>query len=413
MVNSVSSNYYNPYQGYNNYSYINSYQYPTELYDYSADAYVSSSGETCTDGKDDGKIGFFEKIGNAVKGVGKGIVNGIKGMFTGKDGKFSLGKTLLSIGTIALCVAVPAVGVAACCVGAVAGGAQVVKGAVRASQATTDAEAKEAWQDMGSGTFQVAASVVGAKAGIKAVKSTSTATNGLASLGKNATTGQKAAALGRDMISSTKNQVANIRANAPAYLSSAKTKLTNLKDKAIGKYKSVKSKATPYYEAAKYKYEQSVVKNANTKNMSASQAARIDKYTTHMAEAYENPDIMNIVGQMDDFAGTAGKYYGKAKTTAGNAIKHPIQTGKQLWTAAKGKVTKANGEALWNSTKQTIQTGAAKVKGFNLRGRYQTIMSELQNGSSSYAQVVQKYGFDNVAQVLQYVGGTAFGTDLI
>ena len=77
-------------------------------------AVSQETGNTCTDGKDDGKIGFFGAIGSAIKGIGKGIVNGVKGMFTGKDGKFSLGKTLLSIGTVALCVACPAVGAVAC-----------------------------------------------------------------------------------------------------------------------------------------------------------------------------------------------------------------------------------------------------------------------------------------------------------
>ena len=105
-----------------------------------SDAFVANS-DGCTDGKDDGKIGFFGAIGNAIKGVGKTIVNGVKGMFTNKEGKFSLGKTLLSIGTAALCIAVPAVGVAACVVGGAMGVVQVGKGIYNAATATTDAAA--------------------------------------------------------------------------------------------------------------------------------------------------------------------------------------------------------------------------------------------------------------------------------
>lgn len=138
---------------------------------------VSQSGETCTDGKDDGKIGLFSAIGNAIKGVGKTIVNGVKGMFTDKNGKFSLGKTLLSIGTAALCIAVPAVGVAACVVGGTMGAVQVGKGIYNAATAKTDAEAKEAWQNIGGGAFTVGMSVVGAKAGVKGMKSAAAKTD--------------------------------------------------------------------------------------------------------------------------------------------------------------------------------------------------------------------------------------------
>jgi len=160
----------------------------------------------CTDGEDDGHISFWSKIGNAIKGVGKSIVKGVKGMFTNSEGKFSLGKTLLSVGVIAASIAFPAVGLGLCAVGAVAGGVQVVKGGIKASKATTDAEAKEAWQNIGAGTFQVAASVAGAKASLGAMKSTSTATNGLASLSEDATMGQKASALLADAKSSTVNR---------------------------------------------------------------------------------------------------------------------------------------------------------------------------------------------------------------
>ena len=179
------------------------------------DYYVSESGETCTDGKDDGKIGFFGAIGNAIKGIGKTIVNGVKGMFTDSEGKFSLGKTLLSIGTVALCIAVPAVGVAACAVGGVMGAVQVGKGIYSAATAETDAEAKEAWQNIGGGAFTAAISVVGAKAGVKSVKASSTAgTNGgsaLCEVGKNASLLKKVNAFGKDAISSTKNNISKIK----------------------------------------------------------------------------------------------------------------------------------------------------------------------------------------------------------
>ena len=196
---------------------------------------TDAEGNTCTDGKDDGKIGFFSAVGNAIEGVGKTIVNGVKGMFTGKDGKFSLGKTLLSIGTAALCIAFPAVGVAACVVGGTMGAVQIGKGIYNAATATSDAEAKQAWEDIGGGAFTVGASVVGAKAGVKAVKTTAGPNSALASLDDAATMGQKAAALGKDMITSTKNQAGKISNAATPYAQAAKIKYAEAKAAKITK----------------------------------------------------------------------------------------------------------------------------------------------------------------------------------
>ncbi len=174
---------------------------------------VSASGETCTDGKDDGKIGFFDAVKNIFKGAAKTVVNGVKGMFTDSEGNFSLGKTLLSVGAAALCITFPAVGLAACAIGGVMGAVQVGKGVYNAATAETDAEAKEAWQNIGGGTITVAGSVVGAKASIGAIKATSTAggnVSALSQLDDSATLAQKAVALGKDAVSSTKNRTTQI-----------------------------------------------------------------------------------------------------------------------------------------------------------------------------------------------------------
>ena len=55
-------------------------------YNTQTDSFESSYSETCTDGKDDGKIGFGSALWNTLKGVGKTVVNGVKGMFTNKEG---------------------------------------------------------------------------------------------------------------------------------------------------------------------------------------------------------------------------------------------------------------------------------------------------------------------------------------
>ena len=136
---------------------------------------TDAEGNTCTDGNDDGKIGFFSAIGNAIEGIGKGIVKGIKGMFTNKEGKFSLGKTLLSVGLAALCICVPAVGAVACGIGCVVGAVQAGKGIYNAATAETDAQAKAAWENIGEGTATAVSSYFGAKASVGAMKAASTA----------------------------------------------------------------------------------------------------------------------------------------------------------------------------------------------------------------------------------------------
>lgn len=203
------------------------------------DTYVSSkqSTETCTDGKDDGKIGFWSAVGNTVKGVGKTLVNGVKGMFTNKDGKFSLGKTLASVGTAALCIAFPAVGLVACAVGGVMGAVQVGKGIYNAATADTDAEAKQAWQDIGGGAFTVATSAVGAKASLGAVKASSTANVAKtgSALDEATTMSQKAVALVKDMGSSTVNRGRTIGQTASAFVKQGKLTKANKKVEGLEK----------------------------------------------------------------------------------------------------------------------------------------------------------------------------------
>lgn len=340
----------------------------------STDSYVSVSGETCTDGKDDGKIGFFSAIGNALKGVGQTIVNGIKGMFTDSEGNFSLGKTLLSIGTVAACIAFPAVGIAACAIGGTMGAIQVGKGIYKAATAETDAEAKVAWQNIGGGVFTVATSAAGAKAGLNAVKATSTAgaggTSALSQLDDAASIGQKASALGKDMLSSTANRASNIKTGAKNIFSNTKSAMSDIKS-AYSETSVAKAKAA--LKAAK--------ESGNADDIAAAEAALKQARTQANAASKE---LWNEV-----------KTSAKAK-------------GSELWSSIKGKITKDNASQVWESLKTNAKNFNLKNMGSKLSGTSKSIYSELTSGTSTYAQVVQKYGFDNVAQVLQYVAGIVY-----
>ena len=129
----------------------------------------SFNGKTATpaDGKDDGSIGFW----GALKNIGKGAVKFFTNMFTDENGDFSLKQTAKTLGMIGLITAatfVPVIGPivlpALCTWGMIEGGLNVAKGLSGAMSATTDAEAEQAWQQIGSGATEGVLSYTGYKA---------------------------------------------------------------------------------------------------------------------------------------------------------------------------------------------------------------------------------------------------------
>ncbi len=113
-----------------------------------------------TDGEDDGKLSFGEKMESFGKGIA-GIVkaalkNPLETAATVGAGMFLTAIT----GGAALPIMV-ALGVGT-------GAVLIGKGAYDAANAKTDAEAKAAWEGIGSGTFALAGSALGAKASLKA-----------------------------------------------------------------------------------------------------------------------------------------------------------------------------------------------------------------------------------------------------
>ncbi|MBR1977401.1 hypothetical protein IKA15_03895, partial [bacterium] len=114
---------------------------------------------------DDGKISFGEKVGSFFKGIGKSIVNGVKSIFTPKG----LLTTALTIGACMIPGVGPLIGMGLAVVGVAKGAVSVAKGAAAAASAQTDEQAKQAWENIGGGTFTTAMSVVGVKGAAKAI----------------------------------------------------------------------------------------------------------------------------------------------------------------------------------------------------------------------------------------------------
>ncbi|MGM9993796.1 MAG: hypothetical protein ACI37R_03595 [Candidatus Avigastranaerophilus sp.] len=139
-------------------------------YSYKADSALSKKidkdtleKQGCTDGKDDGKITFGEKV----KNFAKGIIAPVTTMFKSPK-NFLIGAGMIA-GTAAL---IAATGGAAAPVlaaaGVIGGGIQIGINANKAKNAATDIQAKEAWQGMGTGTTAVVGSAIGAKSALKA-----------------------------------------------------------------------------------------------------------------------------------------------------------------------------------------------------------------------------------------------------
>ena len=121
------------------------------------DTFVSSKGNTCTDGKDDGKIGILSVIGNTIEGVGKTALNMVKGAVQHPF------KTAAVIGACCIPVVGPVIAGGLAVYGTVKGVSTVASGVSTALSATTDAEAKDAWESVGEGTFTAGASALALK----------------------------------------------------------------------------------------------------------------------------------------------------------------------------------------------------------------------------------------------------------
>ena len=119
--------------------------------------WLQNKDKKCTDGKDDGNIGFWEGAKNFAKGLIGGIPKAIINHPVATVTVVAGGAALLAVtGGAAAPLLVAA--------GAAAGAVQVGAGAYKAATATTDAEAKMAWEGIGTGTATIGLSAAAVKA---------------------------------------------------------------------------------------------------------------------------------------------------------------------------------------------------------------------------------------------------------
>ena len=129
-------------------------------------SYYSAGSEkdvfVCKDGCDDGRISFSEKVSNFCNGV----VAPIKNIFASPK---NMAVTALTVAAGAGLIALTGGAAAPVMValGVIGGGTQIASGLYKQATATTDAQAAQAWNQMGSGTFTMGVSALGAKSSLK------------------------------------------------------------------------------------------------------------------------------------------------------------------------------------------------------------------------------------------------------
>ena len=325
------------------------------------DEFVSSKGNTCTDGADDGKIGVASALGNIVEGAGKSIINGIKGAFTDSEGNFSILKTLGTIGVGAACVAFPAVGLVLAGVGVVTGGAKLATGVANAMNAETDAEAKDAWEQVGEGGLTAGLSAVGVKASLGAVQSSSTA-GALASFKQSSTLSQNPVgyvkALGQDMVSSTVNN-----------------------------FNKIKSSATTLAEGARLYKLRKDVKNQN----GALTADELNQQRNLDALEAFSPDEVKL----------AADNISQLKTTVKNTL-----SPKNIGTKITDALQKKGGQSLIGKLRTEVANNGGLVKTITSKftSTQKSIYTALVDEGANYNQIVSQFGYENVIGVLEVLG---------
>jgi len=126
------------------------------------------NSKATTDGKDDGNISGWDKFKHFCKGALAPVKNIIKHPFKTLGTGLLIGAALKGLATVGLGAVATVAGPVMLGVGLVAGLGTLAYGAIKASKATTDGDAKAAWENMGTGTITAALSAIGLRRMYKA-----------------------------------------------------------------------------------------------------------------------------------------------------------------------------------------------------------------------------------------------------
>ncbi len=316
---------------------------------------------------DDGKISFGEKVGSFFKGIGKSIVNGVKSICTPKG----LFKAALTIGACMIPGIGPVIGMGLAVAGVAKGATTVLKGAAQASAATTDAEAKAAWENIGGGAFTTAASAVGVKGAAKAIGNMNKAAAATGGVDVSKATGFAKAT---GTLKNAKTTFSN---------SSLGKSVTNVTtafkngDKITGKLKDAGSAA---YKEAKTGY--TTLKDKYTASKTATKAAK-DAADDIKLEETNKAELSKVSDKLDD-------YKEAVKNDDGIVTSYKNSKGETI-TAAEHNDLLAQQAKLKTSSPTAKSVGTAKDKAFesakarnNFKNEYNTTKEVTQDGVVGY-----------------------------
>ena len=127
----------------------------------------------CTDGKDDGKLSFKEKIGSLARGCLNMVTNFVDSIIEHPvKSTLTLGATVLGCAALvsAGIISAPVLAIGGSAIGLAFGAFKIGQGIVKANKATNDFDAKTAYESIGEGTANVAVSALTMRTGIKNLK---------------------------------------------------------------------------------------------------------------------------------------------------------------------------------------------------------------------------------------------------
>ena len=221
---------------------------------------ISDSGlfaNTCTDGSDDGQISGVSKFLNICEGVLGMGVNMVKGAIKHPF------KTAITMAACCIPVVGPAIGIGLGCYGVYNSVKQIGTALEVANSATTDAEAKAAFENIGSGTAGAALSAVAIKGSAGIMKNQLKGLKKVYNKGGTATADKMGAvgkAMGKQTMANMKNVFgAPFRKGKEIYdgikqeglTNYAKGQWTKLKDKVVAKTEGIGRKIGEKIDASK------------------------------------------------------------------------------------------------------------------------------------------------------------------
>lgn len=333
--------------------------------------YVSQYNNECTDGVDDGKISIWDKI----KGIGKGIISSVGNMVKGIVSNPV--KSAAIIGVCCIPVVGKFIGLGLAAYGTIKSGSQLIQNIQTADATTSDVEAKDAWQNIGTNGFNLALSAAAAKGCVKGIKSDLNGGSATVNLARNLKNSKAAKA-------ETYSQVAQSAARETA------GNIVAIPKAAYNKIKNAGKRAYDFYTANKGETFTETARNI----LKTGKKAVANKYNS----AVEN--ISNKLGKKAEAIGKKADVRAQ-KTAQKNTNKTKAAKPSKEQVKANAKATAEKVETI----KENAKTAGAEVNE-RIGGRFETIETKTLADGRTFKEVKLYDKSGNRLNTTTYVNDT-------